>query len=146
MAILVRERPPLALSVCVQPPAGGPSYRWADDTSKPAYVPDNMVFTTSMPGGFAQFNCTLQRNRQLPWPDEQEFSMLTVLGLGGRSVAWQGRLEQFPDVQGFQAQVNPQASGWQAHLDDDDSAAMIFIDSTLSNWQGPSVQRQGKGG
>lgn len=142
MGILVRERPPLALSVCVAPPGGGPSYRWAVDDKRVWNVPDDMVFTTSMPGGFAQFNCTLQRNRHLPWPDEQEFSNLTVLGLGGRTVAWQGRLEQFPDVQGFQAQVNPQASGWQAHLDDDDSAAMVFVDQDLTKWQGPSTQRQ----
>ena len=109
--ILVRERPPTALSVCVTPPAGGPSYRWGNDSPDVAYAPDDISFSTSLPGGFSTFSCTLNRSRYVTWPDEQEFANLTVLGLGGRTVAWQGRLEQLPDQQGFQAQVNPQASG-----------------------------------
>ena len=124
------------------PPAGGPSYRWGNDSPDVAYAPDDLSFSTSLPGGFSTFSCTLNRSRYVTWPDEQEFANLTVLGLGGRTVAWQGRLEQLPDQQGFQAQVNPQASGWQAHLDDDDSASEVFIDQQLTNWRRPSLNRQ----
>lgn len=142
MGLSVRERPPLGLSVCVTPPAGGPPYLWTPQSQDPAYSPDDLTFATSLPGGFSTFSCTLNRDRRMPWPDEQEFAMVTVLGLGGRTVAWQGRLEQLPDQQGYQAQVNPHASGWQSHLDDDDSASVVFIDQRLSQWGDPSVTRQ----
>lgn len=142
MTLLVRERPPLALCLSVQPPGGGPSYRLGADDPKAENVPDNLSFADSMPGGFSTCSWTLQRDRRLFYPDEKEFAMVTVLGLGGRTVAWQGRLDQLPDVAGFQAQVNPQASGFQSHLDDDDSAQVVFVDQTFGAWGSPSLTRQ----
>lgn len=142
MALLVRERPPLALCLSVTPPGGGPSARWGADDPRVENVPDGLAFSTTIPGGFAQLNTTLQRDRRLFYSDEKEFATITALGLGGRTVAWQGRLEQFPDVAGFQAQVNPQASGFQSHLDDDDSAQVLVVDQTFGAWGSPSLTRQ----
>jgi hypothetical protein len=94
-----------------------------------------------MPGGFERFSCTLERDPRLNYPDLAPLSTITVYGVGG-DVAWQGRLEKIPDVAGSQAQVTPEAVGWQAHLEDDNTAREIYIDQELSKWEGPTIKRQ----
>lgn len=136
----IRERAPLRLSVGVQGPDGRYA-RWGIDEPDPENVPSSLTFSSTMPGGFEQMSCTLERKPSSDFPDLNEFSTITVYGAGGQ-VAWQGRLETTPRTSGDQMNVTPGAVGWQAHLDDDSSAREIFIDCDLSNWQGASTQRQ----
>lgn len=136
----VRERPPLRLMVSVKTPAG-PAYRWGADDPRAANKPQGLTFSTAMPGGFDQMSCTLERDPRLAYPDLQELADVQVLGPGG-DVAWEGRLEEFPDTAGDQAQVSPQCVGYQAHLDDDNSASEIYVDGQLSKWGDPSLTRQ----
>lgn len=144
MGLLIRERPPLALDVGIQVGGGVAAlpYRWAADDPSAAKKPDGLSFTTTMPGGFEQLNCTLERDPRLDYPDLVEMSTVTVRGLGGAQVAWQGRLEEFPSTAGAQAQIQPQVYGHQNALSDDSSAAMIYIDQDLTKWGGPSLGRQ----
>jgi hypothetical protein len=100
-----------------------------------------LSFSSTMPGGFERMTCSLERDPRLSYPDLAELSTITVLGAGG-DVAWQGRLEKIPDSGGFQAQVSPEAVGWQAHLEDDNSAREIYIDRELSRWTGAPVPRK----
>jgi hypothetical protein len=94
-----------------------------------------------MPGGFERCGFTLERDPRLIYPDLAELSTVTVQGAGG-DVAWQGRLEKTPDTGGFQEQVSPEAVGYQAHLEDDNTAREIYVDRELSRWEGPTLRRQ----
>lgn len=136
----IRERPPLRLSINVETP-GGAHARWGADDLDPANKPDGLSFGTSIPGGFADMSCTLARDPRRDWPDTEELSDVKVRDPGGE-IAWEGRLEKLPDTGGSQSQLNPQAVGYQSALDDDSSAAVIYVDQGLSNWQGPSLNRQ----
>jgi hypothetical protein len=131
--LTVRERAPLRLSVKITSPNGTPA-RWCLDEPDPANVPSGISFSTTMPGGFDQFSCVLPRKPSLDYPDMAEFSTVTVYGAGGE-VAWQGRLETTPRTSGDQVSVTPGAVGWQAALDDDQSARMIYVDTDLTRWQ-----------
>lgn len=139
--LLVREKPPTRLSVDIQTPSGAVA-RWGGDDSRPDYQPQALTFDTTMPGGWDTGSCTLERDPRRSYPDVEELSTVTVRGLGGSQIAYQGRIEGLPDVGGAQSQLNPQFGGWQNHLKDNTAAREIFIDCLLSNWQGASVQRQ----
>lgn len=136
----IRERPPLRLSVNVETPAGATT-RWGSDESSPENQPQSLTFSTTMPGGFESFSLTLQRQPRRAWWDLEELSRITVGGAGGQ-IAWQGRLEQLPDTGGSQSQISPAGSGYQNALQDDNSAAMIYVDQSLGSWQGPDTNRQ----
>jgi hypothetical protein len=86
-------------------------------------------------------SCALSRKAGSDYPDLQEFSTVTVSGPGGE-VAWQGRLETTPRTSGDQLSITPGAVGWQAALDDDQSARMIYVDIDLTRWQATSVSRK----
>lgn len=121
-------------------PAGA-SARWAADERKPENVPAGMVFSTSMPGGDENLSCTLARQPERAYPDLEELATIHVRS-PDRDVRWTGRLEQAPKQSGPQLTVTPTAVGRQADLADDNSARMIFLDSSFGNWQGASVGRQ----
>lgn len=143
MGLLVRERPPVRLSIEASPTADlSPGYRWGADDRNVQNVPNGMTFSTSMPGGFDQGSVTLERDPRLAWPDLQEFTTVTMYGLGGSQVAWQGRLEESPSQAGSEANFTATLVGWQAALQDNADAAMVYIDRILNNWQQPSTQRQ----
>jgi hypothetical protein len=141
LAVRLRERPPLNLSINVETPNGA-VYRLGRDDPNPANAPEALTFGDAMPGGFERCDFTLQRDPRLAYPDLQELSKITVRGLGGAAVAWQGRLEKLPDTAGSQAQVTPEAFGYQAALEDDNSAREIYVDRELSRWQGAAIQRK----
>ena len=140
MATLIREQPPDRLSVVVKTPDGH-NARWAEDDPNPANVPMGLSFSTVMPGGFERLSCTLERDSRVTYPDTEPMSDITVYGLVNTK-AWEGRLEKNPDTAGFQQQEQPEAVGWQAHLEDDSAAREIFVDIELARWQAPSAARK----
>ena len=125
--------PPLQLMIDVAMP-GGAHNRWGWDEPKPEDAPSGLTFSTTMPGGFEQLSCTLARQPGRNYPDLAEFSTLTAYGAGGEA-AWQGRLQSSPRTSGDQMAITPGAVGWQAALDDDQSARMIYIDIDMTRWQ-----------
>lgn len=104
-------------------------------------APSGLTFSSTMPGGFEQLQVTLARRPSVDYTDLEEFETVTVNGVGGQ-VAWQGRLETTPRTSGDQISIMPGAVGWQAALDDDQSASMVYVDRDLSRWRDQSVQRQ----
>lgn len=140
MTLIIRERPPLRLDI--ETGGGGSGYRWAEDDPAAANKPDALTFSTTIPGGFEQCSCTLERDPRLSYPDLRELEMITVRGLGGSAIAWQGRMEEFPSTGGSQAQITPQCFGYQNALSDNNSAAMIYVDQDLTKWGSPSLNRQ----
>lgn len=115
----------------------GRRYRWASDDPDPANVPSGGSFSSTVPGGFESREATLPRRSQIDYTDLERLSTWTVYGAGG-DVAWEGRLESAPRTSGAQMAASPSAVGWQAHLEDDKSAAMIYRDTDLSSWGAPS--------
>lgn len=140
VTLLVRERAPLRLAIKIATPSGDYA-RWGADDPDPRNAPQSLTFSSVMPGGFEQMSCVLERDPRIDYPDLEEMSTVTVHDPGGQ-VAWEGRLEDLPDTGGAQAQISPQCVGWQAHLDDDQAASMIYVDRRLSKWQQPSTGRQ----
>lgn len=140
VTLLIRERPRLALMLDIATP-GSTHARWAPDEHQAINAPSNVTFSTTMPGGFETMSCTLTRKAGRDYPDLEEFSTVTVSGIGGQ-VAWQGRLETTPRTSGDQLSITPGAVGWQAALDDDQSARMIYLDADLMQWQPASSQRK----
>jgi hypothetical protein len=138
--LLVREAPPLRLGLEITGLGGG-AFRWGLDDHDASDVPNDLSFSTTMPGGFDQASCRLARRPSYDYPDLQEFETVTIRGVGG-DIAWQGRLESVPRSSGQQMSITPGMVGWQAHLDDDKSARMIYVDIALANWGAISVQRK----
>lgn len=132
---------PLRLAIDIQSPDGTIHNRWGLDEPNPSDVPSALTFSTTMPGGFEQLDCTLPRQPSAAYVDLEEFSTITVYGVGGET-AWQGRLETTPRTSGDRIAITPGAVGWQAHLDDDNSAQEIYVDQSLQNWTEPSRTRQ----
>lgn len=138
--VSVRERPPIRLHVSVDVVGRGTSMRWADDEPDPSNGLGALTFSDSNPGGFEQASGNLVRKAR-EWADLRDLETITIRGVGG-DIAWQGRLDQRPEQSGDQLGVSPQAVGFQAHLDDDNSVRMIPIDRDFSAWQGSSIQRK----
>jgi hypothetical protein len=139
-AAVILERQPLRVSVVGVTP-GGREFRWAGDEPDPANRISGLRWSAQMPGGWEEMSCVLPRKPSLDYGDLERLSTLTLLGAGAEIVG-EFRLERAPRVSGNQMSVAPAARGWQAHLEDDRSASVIFIDRDLGRWQGPGAQRR----
>ena len=137
MAISVRELPPLALHVQATTPSGR-TQRWGPDERAPENVPQNLSFSTVMPGGNENFSCDLPRMESRAYSDLTLLSNICVRGAGGR-IAGEFRLEKAPRATGDQKIVSPQGVGYQAHLADDNTAAEVYVDRDLTHWREASV-------
>jgi hypothetical protein len=133
----LRERPPLWLMAIVRTPRDK-WYRFADDEESTVNVMSDETHSATMPGGFERCDLALPRDVQFHYDDLTEFSTLTIMGVGDM-VAWEGRLETAPRTSGESSQITPGAVGWQAHLEDNQSARMIYMDSDLTKWQQSSA-------
>ncbi len=138
--VSVREKPPLRLHVDATAPEGT-HRRWSWDEPSAANVHSDLRFSDSMPGGFDSMSATLPRRAGVDYSDLERLSTLRVLGVGGE-VAGEYRLEATPRVSGDEFSVSPEAVGWQAHLADDETAAEVYVDRDLGNWQGVSRTRR----
>lgn len=132
--------PALRLSVRAQTP-GGKEFRWAPDEVNAANVPNGLNFSTTIPGGFEQASLSLARKAETRYEDLTEFTNIRVEGAGG-VLAWEGRLEGAPRSSGADKSVSPQIVGWQAALEDDQTAVMPYVDRDLGNWQDQTAQRR----
>jgi hypothetical protein len=142
MVMVGPERPPLDLTVNVQTPAGVRT-RWSPaDAKHPENQPTGLGFSTAAPGGFSDANCTLTRDPRRSYHDMELLSDIKIRGLGGALIAYEGRVATLPDTGGSTSEFTPTFVGYQAALDDDSSAAMIYIDASLSNWVDPPLGRQ----
>ena len=140
MAVSIREKPPLRLSVDATAPEGTHA-RWGWDEPAAANTPNDLSFSDSMPGGYDSFSATLPRRAGVDYGDLGRLSTLRVQGVGGE-VAGEYRLEAAPRVSGDQFAVSPEAVGWQKHLEDDQTAREIYVDRDLGNWGEPTRARR----
>lgn len=138
--IHVRDKPPLRVTHEITTPSGR-RYRWAPDEPDPANVPSGVRHSDTMPGGFEQYSATLPRKPGVDYSDLERLSTVTVRGAGGRVIG-EYRLDSAPRSSGDQMSVSPAAVGFQAALDDNKFARMVYVDRDMSRWGDPSRQRQ----
>lgn len=138
MTLPVRESPPLRLHHEAETP-NGRFYRWGADEPRPENVPSGFSFTTTMPGGFDQHRVTLPRKSSISYSDLERLSTLRAIGAGGE-VASEVRLERAPRTSGNEFSVGPEARGWIAHLEDDQTAKEIYVGRDLGEWTELSTQ------
>jgi hypothetical protein len=121
--------------------SSGAITRLGPDETDAANIPQDLSFSTSIPGGFRDCSLGLLRRIDIDWPDLGLFDNVRVVGPGGR-VAWEGRQAQFPRSHGDSYSITPGAVGWSTSLRDDPSFAEVFIGRDLSQWQPPSLDRR----
>jgi hypothetical protein len=138
--VVARDRPPVRLHAVVEPPSGRKK-RWATDEPSPENVPSGLSFSTTIPGGFEQGNLTLPRKSKVSYSDVEPLSNLRIQGAGGQ-LAWEGRIEGAPRSSGSDKSISVSAVGWQAALEDDQTAVMPYVDRDLSHWQDQTAQRR----
>lgn len=136
----VRESAPLRLTADVESPTGR-HYRWAGDSPKSYRVPSSLSFSTTVPGGFESLTANLKRRPGEDYADLTSFSNVRIAGAGAE-LAWEGRIEGSPRSSGDDMSVTPNAVGWQAALEDDQTAAMPYVDRDLSHWGDATGERK----
>lgn len=109
--------------------ADGRLIRWGDNEDDTAKIPQDLGFTTKVPGGFDQLNTGLLRSRRQR-EDEQLFSEVAVVGAGGL-VAWEGLMSALPRAG---LQVQPQAVGYSSLLMNDPSFMENYVDADVTHW------------
>jgi hypothetical protein len=127
------------LSVVVTLP-DGTQRRWADDEPDAPNVPSDLTFGTSMPGGFRDATASLFRTLD-DLGREGIFNDVKILG-AGNVTRWEGRLQQMPISTSGGGRVQPQAVGYQAALEDDQTARQIYIDRSHERWGGMPLERK----
>lgn len=113
--------------------ADGRITRLGPDETDAANIPQDLSFSTSIPGGFKDASLGLLRRIDTDWPDLDLFDNVRIVGPGNR-VAWEGRQAQFPRSHGDSFQITPGAVGWSSHLRDNPSFTQIYVDRALSTW------------
>jgi hypothetical protein len=121
--------------------ADGRITRLGPDETDAAFIPQDLTFSTKIPGGFDTASLGLLRRIDVDWPDLGLFDNVRIVGPGGR-VAWEGRQMQFPRSHGDSFGITPGAVGWASHLRDDPTFAEVFIGRDLSQWEGPGLDRR----
>ena len=129
-----------ALSLTVKRPDGRRK-RWGPDEVDGRDVPNDLTFSSSLPGGHKTLGCSLLREFDRANSDMNVLDEVVAAGRGKVS-AFEGFFTEFPKQQGDSFTVDPGAVGWSAHLSDDESFARTYIDRDLSGWTGPGLTRQ----
>jgi hypothetical protein len=128
----------LAMSVTS---SSGLAKRWGPDERDSVDVPDDLTFSTQIPGGFKDLSCSLLRRIDVDYADLALFDDVRVYGPGNRT-AWEGRMGQFPRSHGDGFQIVPGAVGWSAHLDDDPTFTEVYVDRDLNHWGAAPFDRR----
>jgi hypothetical protein len=133
----VREKPSLNQSVMVTT-SSGKTYRWGEDDPVPEKSFHSLVYGSGQPGGFDQMTATLPRKAGVDYPDLELFENVQVINAGGE-VTGEYRLDSAPVTAGNDFVITPNATGYQAVLEDRKDCTEIFVDIDYSHWEGPSV-------
>ena len=113
--------------------ADGRITRLGADEPNAGDIPQDLSFSTSIPGGFKDATWNLARRIDTDYPDLALFDSVKVYGAGNRT-AWEGRQAQFPRSHGDSVAIQCGAVGWSAHLRDDPSFKEIYVDRDLTRW------------
>lgn len=129
------------LGMSITDPATGRIVRWGPDEPDGQNIPNDLTFSTSIPGGFKDLSCSLLRRIDLDYADQSLFSRVRVYGAGNRT-AWQGRMVQFPRSHGDSFNITPGAVGMSATMRDNPTFREVYVDRDLSRWGDPPLARR----
>lgn len=121
--------------------ADGTTSRWGGDEPDSGKVPQGVTFGTTVPGGHKDCSLTLARRIDIDSPDLNLYDSVRIYGPGNQTV-WEGRVAQLPRQHDQAYSVQVGCVGWAAHLKDDPSFSMIYVDRDLSRWGPMSRARQ----
>lgn len=130
--------PTLSLSVTH---ANGTVDRWGPDEPNAEDVPNDLTFSTSIPGGFKDLTTSLLRQITVDYADLNLFDTVRAYGPGNQT-AWEGRVQQFPRSHGQGFSITPGAVGWAAHLRDDPSFREIYVDRDMTRCTEATLARK----
>lgn len=140
--IVNRTHRPSRLSVIVKAPDGSPITRWAQDEPNLENVFSGLTFSGEMPGGHKELTLRLARDPKRSYRDLALFNRIEVYSSDGERV-WCGTIRQEPTSDGDQQSIEVKAAGDMQFLEDDPTiVGPGFIDSDMSKWGEPSIQRR----
>lgn len=113
----------------------GRKIRFGSDEENTDYIPQNISFDTSNPGGFGSASVTLPRPENLYADDAKLFSGLRLYGEGNVTI-YDGFVIGVPQVGANEIEL--QLSGWVTVLDRIETFRQIFVDRDLSRWTAAS--------
>lgn len=109
----------------------GQVVRFGGDEADPAFVPYDISWDTSIPGGFGAASVTVSRPPNLHADDARLFSELRLYGPGNRTL-YEGYVTGVPQVGAGEIQL--QTSGWSTVLDRIQTFREIYVDRDLNRW------------
>lgn len=121
--------------------ADGRVTRWGPDEPGSIDIPADLTFSTSIPGGFKDLQCSLLRRIDISYADEALFDSIRVYGPGNRTV-WEGLVQQLPKSHGDSFGTTPGAVGWSAALTWDPSFREVYVDRDMSHWTEATLLRR----
>lgn len=112
--------------------ADGVQYRLGPDEPDAAWVPENIAWGSTVPGGWKDGSFNLRRRIDEDVPlrllDEVE-----IIDEHGQTV-YEGRIHKLPRQHGEDYLLGVECLGWAAHLLDDKSFREIYVDRDMANW------------
>lgn len=125
----------LALTIALP---DGSLVRWAGDESDTERIPQDLTFSSSIPGGDADLNCQLLRDMRRRLPDLDSYNEVRAYGPGNES-RWRGALIRTPDTP---QSVSPAAIGDSSRLKEDPSFRLLAVYRDLSGWEEMSAAKK----
>ncbi len=117
----------------------GSTQRWGPDEPDVRRVIQGLSTSTELPGGFGPGSLTLGRPSSFD-PLIPPLSFVRTYVAETNQTIHEGRIVGTP--QSGSESIDVELEGMSKHLEDDNTAAVIFYDRDFNNWQGPSVARQ----
>jgi hypothetical protein len=136
----VRELMPMDVTILATSP-GGKTHRWAEDGSMAGKILEGMTDSGSVPGGNNKWAASLPRKLGVDYGDMKRGTRVEVFGAGQMPLSVY-RLGRAPQVSGDKLVVSPDASGYEAHMLDDNTAQEIFLDADQNAWGETSARRR----
>src|SRR3990167_8032155 len=94
MPLSISERPPTRLAATITT-SQGRKIRWGADEDQAENVPQDITFSTAIPGGHDTCTCSLARSDKVDYADLGLLDDIEIYGPGVRT-AWKGRREGLP--------------------------------------------------
>jgi hypothetical protein len=133
-----RRKPPLALDLEVE--TSESSYRLPADAKQAKNKPRSLSFNTQRGDGFGPGGATLSREIFRDYPDINLLDTWRFISRSGE-IAYEGKLHSDPRTNDPGEQIDVALVGWMNYLKGRKIAPLV-IDSRLSSWGDPSIQRR----
>jgi hypothetical protein len=138
--VVEESLPEVRLAIAIEPPDSetitiGPDELEADRTLT------SISYQTELPGGFGPGDFTVPHPPGAPQPKTWLLGGVRVYDADTDQTYYEGRITNVSsDTES--ATTSIETEGWAKHMSDDTTAREIFIDSDISKWGEPSIDRR----